>query len=59
MIQTQASEFVEDLTFSLPVTVILKGGYDCAYTENSWYTTVKGSITVSGGPLVMENIMIE
>jgi hypothetical protein len=59
MIQTQASEFVEDLTFSLPVAITLKGGYGCDYITSFLYTTVRGSITVSGGPLVMENIMIE
>ncbi len=58
-IQAQASEFTEDLTFSLPVAVTLKGGFDCDYTEDVWYTAVKGAITVNSGSLVIENIILQ
>ena len=57
-ITATAYVFTEDLQFSQSGTVTLKGGYNCAFTQNPGYTTISGSVTVSGtGTLILENVV--
>jgi hypothetical protein len=38
--------------------VILKGGYDAAYSENSGYSTIAGALTLKTGRLTVERVII-
>jgi len=59
IIQIQAIDFNEYLYFGRDVSITMKGGYDADYTSNPSYTTVKGSLTISDGTVVVENIIIQ
>jgi hypothetical protein len=51
-------EITENLDLNLGKTIILSGGYDSDYGDNSGLTTVKGMVTVSSGIATMDNIAI-
>jgi PKD repeat protein len=57
-LQLQALDFVESpiLTNTFPVT--LRGGYGCDHAEQGMFSTVRGSLTISGERVAIENIMI-
>jgi hypothetical protein len=57
--QAQTFDFTEDLVFNRNVQVSLKGGYDCAFTVNASQSTIRGSLTVSEGTVIIENISIQ
>lgn len=58
-ISATAYLFSGDLLFSQTGGVTFKGGYDCAFSRNPGYTTIKGKVTVSGsGILIAENVII-
>jgi len=60
IIQCKAVEFNEDLTFDDPVSITLAGGYDDNYSAgNRTQTTVNGTMTISSGTVVVENIVIQ
>lgn len=59
VIQARAESFSEDLIFNGNIDFTLRGGYDCNYNSNTGYTTVNGSITISSGTLVIENVIIK
>lgn len=58
-IQAREFEFVEDLTIDRDFPVILKGGYDVAYSGNSGYSTIDGTVTVETGALTLERIILK
>jgi hypothetical protein len=51
-------EIPEDLDLNLGKTIILSGGYNSSYSDNSGLTTVKGTVMVSSGSLTVENLAI-
>jgi hypothetical protein len=57
-LQMQGSVFTENLTLNRSVGVTMKGGYDCAFSANTGWTTVSGSMTVSSGNATIENLII-
>ena len=57
-IQIQAFEFTEDLKLDHQLNVALKGGYNCDYTSNLGVTTVHGTMTISGGTVTIENLIL-
>jgi hypothetical protein len=54
----QALDFVEDLNMTNPVPVAVSGGYACDYASNPGFTTIRGSLTISGGTVAIGNIII-
>jgi hypothetical protein len=46
------------LTCNLAKDVTFKGGYDEGYESNSGYTTLQGTLTIHGGSVVMENMVV-
>jgi hypothetical protein len=49
--------FQEGLLFAGSGTLTLHGGYDCAFTASTGFTTVDGLITIAGSAVViMSNI---
>jgi streptogramin lyase len=60
IIQAQAIDLPGPLTFGRNnVDVTFKGGYDAAFVLNNRNTTVKGSITISGGKVTIEKVVIK
>jgi len=57
-VQIQATDFNEDLILANPVAVTLEGGFDAGFSANPGWTTVTGTVTISGGPVTVENIAI-
>jgi uncharacterized repeat protein (TIGR02543 family) len=48
-----------DLVFNNPISVKLIGGYNSTFTSNSGGTLVSGSIEISGGSIVIANVIIQ
>jgi len=61
IIQAQATAPPEDpLTFPANIAVSIKGGYDSLYATNAGtFTTINGSITIRGGAVTLENLLIK
>jgi len=49
--------FTEAPMLSRDISVTLKGGYDCSYSSNTGLTSI-GALTVSGGTVTVENVLI-
>jgi hypothetical protein len=47
-IETRNLAFSQNLAFASGKTISLLGGYNCGYTAQSGFTTVKGSLTIGG-----------
>jgi len=58
-IQAKAVGFTENLLFDRGIAVTLSGGYDGAYGFSSGYTTVSGDMTITGGTVVVENLVLQ
>jgi hypothetical protein len=59
VIQIRDTDFTENLVFNNNVSVTLKGGYDATFTNNSSHTIVHGSMKISNGKVVVENVVIQ
>ena len=49
VIQSQASNFIENLNINRNISITLEGGYDCGYTAVTGETTLNGTMTISDG----------
>ncbi len=55
-IQSQATSFTENLNFNRPISLALKGGYDCDYNEPpTGETILNGNMTIINGTLTIES----
>jgi hypothetical protein len=59
VIQMQAVGSFENQTFVAAKAVSLKGGYDSGFTLSSDFTTVSGNMTIIGGAITVEKIIIK
>jgi PKD repeat protein len=60
VIQVMAVGQTGTLDWNQNITVELRGGYDCNFTTNSLgFTTVTPSLTISGGTLTIENLIVQ
>jgi hypothetical protein len=50
---------IEDPIFDKPFSVVLRGGYDAGFTNQTGYTTVDGIFLIKSGSLVMDRITIQ
>ncbi len=48
----------ESPNLSRPISITLKGGYDCAFNNIISYSFIHGSLTISSGTVTVENILI-
>jgi glucose/arabinose dehydrogenase len=55
----QAQDFVEDVSLTGLIPVTVKGGYACDYLTNTGFTTIHGSLTISGGTATVENLIVQ
>lgn len=53
-----AVSFTQNLLLDEIKSVNLQGGFNCAYTSASGFTTVIGSVTINKGTVAVENIII-
>jgi hypothetical protein len=58
-IEMQATNFNESPNFNLNISVLLKGGYDSAFGSQTGYTTITGTLTISNGTAVVDNLVIQ
>lgn len=61
LIQAQAATLSEDsLTFPADIIVSIRGGYNSSYDMNAGtFTSVNGNITIRGGTITVENLIIK
>ncbi len=57
-IKAWGTDFTENLNAITNKSVVLKGGYNSTYTNNSGYTTLHGVLTIGTGSLTVENLEI-
>jgi len=57
-LQSQALHFNGNPSFGSNVSVKLQGGYDGLYVNSPSSTTINGTLTIYGGTVIMENIVI-
>lgn len=57
-IKTLGITFEEELDFYEDKQISLTGGYDSAFSSSTGETTLKGTLTVSRGSVVLENMML-
>jgi hypothetical protein len=51
-------EITENIDFNMGKSIILSGGYNSSFSDNSGYTTVHGLLTVSTGSVAVNNLII-
>jgi hypothetical protein len=55
----QAITFAENPTLSKDSILFLYGGYECNFVSQPGFSTINGSLTISGGPVTVDNIIIK
>lgn len=58
-IQIQSGTYQQNLNLNGKVLVTLIGGYDSNYSANTSYSVITGTVIISGGPVIVENIIIQ
>jgi hypothetical protein len=58
-IQIMALEFSANLALQNETAITFEGGYGCNYASNPGLTIINGSLTVSGGTVIIENVIIK
>jgi hypothetical protein len=60
MLKIRALDFTENpLNLDLSMSVQVSGGYNCDFSSNTGSTTVHGTLTISGGPVTVEKLIIK
>ena len=54
----QALEFAGDITIAATGRIDLTGGYNCAFTTHTLSSAINGSLTLTGGSLVPDGVVI-
>jgi hypothetical protein len=57
-LQIQGLDFAENVNLNKNIIVKLSGGYDCNYSGNPGFSTVNGSLTISGATVKIANLII-
>jgi hypothetical protein len=55
---SRAHSFTQNLNLDLPVSVRIEGGYDENFASKENYTEIKGTVTISNGTAILDNIVI-
>jgi hypothetical protein len=58
-IMLQNFVFSQDLNLGTEKTVTLSGGYNCDYSSHAGLTSLNGSLTIKGGRVIVENLIIK
>ena len=59
IIKITQETYNENIILDLDEEITLEGGWDTNFTSNSSYTTIQGSITITHGPMILENIILK
>jgi hypothetical protein len=59
VIFANALAVTENLVFDRDIAVTLKGGYDNGFGTSNGQTVLKGTLTITSGSVIMENIVIQ
>jgi PKD repeat protein len=57
--QMHAISFSETLLLDHTTIVKLQGGFDCGYVSNPGYSTVNGLLTIKGGKVTIDKLIIK
>jgi hypothetical protein len=58
-VMMQSSYYIEELNFARNIYAYLKGGYSCDFSSTPGWTTIHGALTISGGTVTIENVIIQ
>jgi hypothetical protein len=58
IIQIGAAECTEDIYCDKDLSITLKGGYDSDYSNNSSYTVIHGTLTITRGTVEVDRLVI-
>ena len=58
-VQAQVSVLIENLSFAKNTAFSLQGGYDSDFMLNPGMTTLQGGLTISGGTVTVENLILK
>ena len=59
IIEITQETYNEDIVLDFDEEIILEGGWDTNFTSCSSYTTIDGSITITNGTMIIENIILK
>lgn len=59
VIQSQAQEFVENLSANRNISVTIDGGYACSYASNPEKTMLKGATSITSGTVNLKNFVLQ
>jgi hypothetical protein len=59
VIVVQALELLDNPILSRNINIFLSGGYECNFFSNPGRTTINGSLTISGGTVTVDNLIIK
>jgi hypothetical protein len=57
-IRISQETYHEDIILDFAEGISLQGGWDANFSSNSSYTTIQGSITITNGTMILENIIL-
>lgn len=58
-IYANATDILEDLVFNRNIAITLKGGYDNSFGTSNGQTVIRGTLTITSGVVILENIIIQ
>jgi uncharacterized repeat protein (TIGR01451 family) len=59
VIKITEETYNENIILNFGEVIVLQGGWDTNFTSNSSYTTIEGSITITNGTMMLENIILK
>jgi hypothetical protein len=59
LVQSQSETLTGDINFDSNISLTLQGGNNCGYTMNSGNTILNGTMTISNGVVIIENIVLQ
>lgn len=59
IIKITQETYNENIILDEPKMLIIQGGWDAAFSTNQSYTIINGSVTISDGTLIVENIVLK
>jgi len=59
IIEITQETYNENIVLNFDEEITLEGGWDTNFTANSSYTTINGSLTITSGTMIIENIILQ
>ncbi len=59
IIKITQETYNENIILDFDEEITLQGGWDADFTSNSSYTSINGSITITNGTMIIENILLQ